>query len=137
MNDAVKKAAAILAGTPMCFIGTVSGNEPKVRPFQFQFEQDGKLWFCTAKSKDVYKQVQANPAVEICAVKQDMTTLRISGKVVFDDDRAVKERILAEQELIRNIYKSADNPDFTTFYVNHGTYTVFDFSGNPPRTESF
>ena len=84
MNDAVKELTGILAETPMCFVATVSGNEPRVRAFQYQFEQDGKLWFCTARSKDVFRQLQANPAVQVCAVRQDMIWLRVSGKVTTD-----------------------------------------------------
>ena len=129
--------AQFFKDTPMCFVSTVDGNAPKVRPFQFQFEAGGKLWFCTAKSKDVFKQLQANPAVQICAVKQDGTTLRIEGKALLQDDKAVKERILAEQPMIKGIYGSADNPDFTTFCLEHGAYAAFDFSGNPPQSGSF
>ena len=29
------------------------------------FEKDGKLWFCTNNQKDVYKDMQANPEVEV------------------------------------------------------------------------
>lgn len=81
--------------------------------------------------------MQKNPKIEVCAVKQDMSTLWVSGQVVLEDDSAVKKRILEEQELIRGIYKSADNPDFTTFHMDHGEYVMFDFSGNPPRTGEF
>ena len=136
MNDAVKEITGILAETPMCFVATVSGNEPRVRAFQYQFEQDGKLWFCTARSKDVFRQLQANPAVQVCAVRQDMTWLRVSGKVSLEDNRAVKERILSERPLIKGLYGTADNPDFTTFCIEHGAYTIADFSGKPPRSSS-
>ncbi len=137
MNKELQIVTEFLSATPMCFIATVDGEAPKVRPFQFQFEQEGKLWFCTAKSKEVFKQLQDNRAVQICAVKQDMTTLRVSGLAVLEDNRAVKERILAEQELIKGIYGTAGNPDFTTFHLEHGETVMFDFSGNPPRTGAF
>lgn len=137
MSDALKNISTILRDTPYCFIATVKGNEPRVRAFQYQFEQDGKLWFCTAKSKDVFTQLQANPTVEICTVKQDMSWLRVVARVAFDDNRVVKERIIAEQPLIKSIYGSADNPDFATFCIEHGTYVIADFSGNPPRSGSF
>ncbi len=137
MSDAIKEISAILAETPMCFIATADGSRPRVRAFQFQFQQDGKLWFCTAKSKDVFKQLLANPAVEICAVRQDMTWVRVSANVAFEDSREVKERILSAQPLIKSIYGSADNPDFTTFRVEHGEYVIADFSGNAPRMGSF
>ena len=92
MSKELQEISRILSETPMCFIATMDGTQPRVRAFQFQFEQDGKLWFCTARNKDVFKQLQANPAVEICAVKQDMTWLRLTGKMALADDMAVKER---------------------------------------------
>ena len=93
MNNAMTEISGFLAEAPMCFIATVSGNEPHVRAFQYQFEQDGKLWFCTAKSKNVFKQLQGNPAVEICAVNKDMAWVRVTARVSLDDNRAVKERV--------------------------------------------
>ena len=137
MSNAVKEISVILSEAPMCFIATACNNEPHVRAFQYQFEQDGKLWFCTARSKDVFKQLEMNPAVEICAVTKDMTWVRITGKVSFEDSHAIKERILSEQPMIKGIYGTADNPDFTTFCIEHGGYIIADFSGNPPRKGSF
>ena len=32
-------------------------GKPKVRPFQFMFEMDGKLWFCTSNQKEVFKEL--------------------------------------------------------------------------------
>ena len=65
MSKELQEISRILSETPMCFIATMDGTQPRVRAFQFQFEQDGKLWFCTARNKDVFKQLLANPAVEI------------------------------------------------------------------------
>ena len=137
MKSAIlENAVQVLAKAPMCFVATAANNEPRVRPFQYQFEQDGKLWFCTGKSKDVFKQLQSNPSVEICAVHKG-TWVRVSGMVTLQDDRAVKERILAGQPLIKNIYGSADNPDFATFHIEHGACMIADFYGNPPQTGTF
>lgn len=81
--------------------------------------------------------LQVNPAVEICAVKQDMTWLRLTGKMALTDDMAVKERILAAQPLIKGIYGSADNPAFASLCLEHGEYVIADFFGNPPRKGTF
>lgn len=137
MSKELQEISRILSETPMCFIATMDGTQPRVRAFQFQFEQGGKLWFCTARNKDVFKQLQANPAVEICAVKQDMTWLRLTGKMALADDMAVKERVLAAQPLIKGIYGSADNPVFASLCLEHGEYVIADFSGNPPRKGMF
>lgn len=39
-------------------------HKAKCRPFMFCFEKEGKLWFCTNNTKDVYQDMQANPEIE-------------------------------------------------------------------------
>ena len=40
-------------------------GKAKCRPFMFSGELDGKLWFCTTNTKDVYKDMKANPNIEV------------------------------------------------------------------------
>jgi uncharacterized pyridoxamine 5'-phosphate oxidase family protein len=49
----------------------------------------------------------------------------------------IKEKTLAGNELVKSIYKSADNPIFKTFYIEHGSAIIGDFSGQPPRQFTF
>lgn len=137
MSETIKSLAGLLAEAPMTFVATLENAIPRVRPLQFLFEQDGRLWYCTSKKKKVFAQLQANKAVEIAGVRKDMTTIRLNGSVVLDDDNAIKERILQEQPFIKKVYRSANNPDFSTFYLEHGTYFISDFSGQPPREGKF
>ena len=52
------------------FLATIGlDGKPKVRPMQYMILDDGKLWFCTNSEKDVYKELQANPALELCGCK--------------------------------------------------------------------
>ena len=62
MNEVVK----FLQENPVQYLATVGRNgKAKCRPFMFSGELDGKLWFCTNSTKDVYKDMQANPNIEI------------------------------------------------------------------------
>ncbi|MDP4093962.1 MAG: pyridoxamine 5'-phosphate oxidase family protein [Bacillota bacterium] len=119
------------------FLATVENNKPKVRPFGFMYEEYGRLYFCTSSKKDVYRQMKESPVVEYATTSSDMVTVRISGTAVFTEDIQVKEKVLASSELVKSIYKTADNPVFKTFYLEHGDVIVADFSGNPPRNFSF
>ena len=47
------------------FLATVDGDKPKNRPLGFHLLKDGKLYFGVGNFKDVYKQMQENPYVEI------------------------------------------------------------------------
>ena len=51
------------------FLATVDGDQPKVRPYGFVMDYDGKLCLCTNNKKPSYAQMKANPAVEISATK--------------------------------------------------------------------
>ncbi len=52
-----------------------------------------------------------------------MVTLRVKGTANLDDNMQIKDRIIANNGLVRSIYGSADNPDFTVFSVDYGTAT--------------
>ena len=68
------------------FLATEDGDQPKIRPLGAQFEADGKLLFGVGEFKDVYKQLCANPLVEICACKENGHWLRYTGRAVFEKD---------------------------------------------------
>ncbi|UZP66698.1 pyridoxamine 5'-phosphate oxidase family protein [Desulfovibrio mangrovi] len=119
------------------YLATTEQGQARVRPFQFQFEQEGRLWLCSSRHKAVYAQLQRDPRLEFTCTAKNMATLRVKGEANLDDDMAIKRRIIEENGLVRSIYGSADNPEFIVFSVDHGTAIMFDFSGNPPKTFSF
>ncbi|WP_027185553.1 pyridoxamine 5'-phosphate oxidase family protein [Desulfovibrio inopinatus] len=126
-----------LAENPIVFLATSDKGEARVRPFQYQFEDDGRLWFCSAKSKEVYAQLQSDPRLEFSCTSKDMRTLRIKGKANLDDDMEIKKRIITDNALVRSIYGEADNPDFTVFSVDHGSGILFDLTGKKPVVAEF
>lgn len=62
-------------------IGT--DGKPKVRPFQFNLEHGGRLYFSTLSDKQIYKEITQNPWIELCACGENFSWLRLSGRVVF------------------------------------------------------
>lgn len=117
------------------FLATVDAvGRPKVRPFGFMFEQDGKLYFCTSNQKKVYAEMQAQPWIEYSMTSPAFSWLRITGKAVFTPDLALKARALEENPMVKTIYQSADNPVFELFYLDEAEGGLYDFTGQPPRT---
>lgn len=133
----MKEVIEFLYANPMGSLATIEGNKPRVRPWGFMLEQDGKLWFCTANTKNVFQQLQENPAIEFCSTSKEMVTVRVSGQVKFSKDLAMKERILENSGMVKSIYKTPDNPVFEVFYLEHGKVMMFDFSGQPPKNLEF
>ncbi len=108
-------------------------GKPKVRPFQFMMEREGKLYFCTSNRKTVYGEMERTPWVEVCATNENFSWLRLSGRAVFSDDTSVKAAIQEKNALVKSIYRTPDNPEFEIFYLEDATATISDFSA-PPRS---
>jgi len=124
----MKDVIEFLTANPIGFLGTVDNGRSRVRPFQFQFEEEGKLFFCTANNKDVFAQLQKNPFVEYTTSTQDYSkTVRISGEAKFCKDIKDKEKVINNNELIKSIYQTVDNPIFEVFYIENPTVNIFNF----------
>ena len=98
----------------------------------FAGEKDGKLWFCTNNTKDVYKDLQANPYTEVSVSSPAYAWIRLNGKAVFEDNMAVKEMCI-QNPIVKGQYQTADNPIFEVFYLDGAHAVIADFSGNPPQ----
>lgn len=126
-----------LTANPSGCLATMDGEKPRVRPFQFMLEQGGKLYFCTANTKEVYRQLQQNPWVEFSTTSKEMVTYRLSGRAKFEDNRQVKAAIIEKSGLVKQIYQTPDNPVFELFHLEHADGMVADFSGQPPKRFAF
>lgn len=128
----MKKVVEFLQANPVQYLATAGRDgKAKCRPFMFSLEKDGKLWFCTNSTKEVYKDMQENPNIEISVSSPSYAWLRLHGKAVFENNMAVKEACM-ENPIVKGQYGSAENPIFEVFYLDDPHGVIADFSGNPP-----
>jgi len=119
----------ILKANPCGVLASQYSNKVKTRVFQFLFSDGNKVFFCTNSEKTVYAHLQANPNVSFCTFTNDFApVLSVNGKAVFDEDLALKARALDENPLIKDIYKTPDNPIFKLFYIDVEEIVTFSFS---------
>ena len=129
MNEVVK----FLNENPVQYLATVGRDgKAKCRPYMFCFEKEGRLWFCTNNTKDVYKDIQANPEIEISVSSPSYAWIRLNGRAMFENDMEVKQGCM-ENPIVKGQYKNAENPIFEVFYLDNAKAVIADFSGNPPR----
>ena len=128
----MNKVVTFLKENPVQYLATVGRDgKAKCRPFMFALEQDGKLWFCTNNQKDVYKDMQNNPEIEISVSSPSYAWLRLHGKAIFENNMSVKEGCMLNP-IVKGQYQTADNPIFEVFYLENPHGVIADFSGNPP-----
>lgn len=111
------------------FVSTVDGDQPRVRPFSFAMEYEGKLCFGTSNQKPVYAQLMANPKVEISSSSKDGRWLRLSGKAVFCTTKEAKAQALEIMPMLKHMY-SVDDEIFEVFYLENAVANFYSMKGD-------
>ncbi len=125
----MEKVFQFLKDAQTYYLATVEGDQPRVRPFGTVNVFEGKLYIQTGKSKDVSKQIQANPKVELCAFK-DGTWLRVAGTLVRDDRIEAKANMLDAYPSLKGMY-SAEDDNTEVLYFKDATATFSSFTSAP------
>lgn len=114
----MSKAYDYLKEFGVFYVATNNCGVPAVRPFGAVMEKDGVLYLVTATMKDVYKQLKADPEIQLAATKAGtLTWLRISGKAEECTCKELKQAMLEACPILVNIYQNADNPVMTLFAI--------------------
>ena len=115
------------------YLATEDRNQPRVRPFGAVNIFEGKLYIQTGKIKNVSKQMQINPNVEICGFL-DGKWVRLEGKVVRDDRREAKASMLDANPVLKNMY-SVDDDNTEVLYFENAKATFSSFTEAPKVVE--
>ena len=130
----MKEVYDFLKDAETYYLATMDGDQPRVRPFGTADIFEDKLYIQTGKSKDVSKQIQVNPKVEICAFK-DGRWLRVSGKLIRDDRVEAKAHMLDAHPSLKSMY-SAEDDNTEVLYFEDATATFSSFT-DAPKTVTF
>ena len=111
------------------YLATMDGDQPRVRPFGTAEIFEGKLYIQTGKRKDVSKQIQKNPKVEICAFNGGKW-IRITGKLVRDDRYEAKVDMLDKNPMLKKMY-AADDDNTEVLYFDGAKAVISSFTEEP------
>ena len=111
------------------YLATVEGDRARVRPFGTIDLFEGKLYIQTGKSKDVSKQIAANPGIEICAFDGEKW-IRVQADAADDDRREAKQHMLDAYPMLKDRY-SADDGNTQVLYLKNVVATIASFTGEP------
>ena len=115
------------------YLATVDNDKPRVRPFGTVNVFEGKLYIQTGKNKDVYKQIEKNNNVEICAFNNGKW-IRVEGKLIPDDRTEAKKAMLDNYPELRGMYDENDD-NTIVLYFDGGKATVYSFTEAPKEIE--
>lgn len=115
------------------YLATMDGNQPRVRPFGTVSIFDNHLYIQTGKSKNVSKQIEVNPNVEICAFK-DGKWIRVTGKLIRDDRIESKKYMLDKYPDLKSMY-SAEDDNTEVLYFESANAVISSFTDEPKVIE--
>ena len=115
------------------YLATIDGDKPRVRPFGAINMYEDKLYFQTGKVKNVSKQIEKNPNVEVCGFV-DGKWIRIEGRLVRDDRRDAKKSMLDNNPTLRGMY-SEDDDNTEVLYFKNAKATISSFTEAPQTIE--
>ena len=111
------------------YLATIDGDKPRVRPFGTAEIFENHLYIQTGKKKDVYKQIEVNNNVELCAFK-DGKWIRVEGKLIPDDRVEAKKDMLDKNPTLRGMYDENDD-NTIVLYFESGKATISSFTEAP------
>lgn len=127
----MNKAVELLRKSGIFYLATNNGDQPKVRPFGAVAEINGKLYIATTNNKNCFKQMIANPKVEIAGMINNEDWVRVCGVVKADTTTFTQTEFLKQTPIPGY---SVNDGTFELLYFEHGTVEVYLSSG---KIESF
>jgi len=125
-----------LTTNPTFYLSTIDGDQARVRPFGAVASYEGKLYFATNNTKSVFKQLVANPKVEISTTSQKGEWIRLNGNAVVDSRQEAKAAMLETAPMLKNMY-NVDDGIFEVFYLADAVATISSFSSSEQKTFKF
>jgi uncharacterized pyridoxamine 5'-phosphate oxidase family protein len=116
--SAIEKINEFLNKAGVFYFLTADGTQPKGRPFGFHLFEDGKLYFGCGTFKNVFRQLTANPKVEVLAM-HDNTFLRYDGTATVVKDEALLAKVRAAMPEIMALYDQ-NGWEMGLFYLENG-----------------
>ncbi len=129
----MKEVQEFLKKCGIYYLATIDGNQPRVRPFGTAEIFENHLYIQTGKKKEVYKQIEKNNQVEICAFKEG-TWLRVSGKLIEDNRVEAKKDMLDKNPNLRDMYNELDE-NTIVLYFEDAIATFSSFTEEPKIIE--
>lgn len=140
MESVLDEIVTYLRGVPAWYLATIDEadpEQPRVRPFSFACADAGKLWFCTSRDKDVWRELAVRPKFELSGWKPGSYWIVVTGEANLDDDAnasdAVRRAAFEHMVGIGETHTSPDDGRLALLSVRRGTVRFCDIDGSERR----
>jgi pyridoxamine 5'-phosphate oxidase len=127
---------AFITKNPFCALATVEGHQARVRTIMTLRADERGILFNTGKTKDLYRQIQANPDVELCYYDPgSQVQVRISGRLVVQEDAETYKLVLEKLPFLKPLVEAKGTGLLAPCLLKGGSATVWTMPTNmAPKT---
>ena len=130
----MEKAFDFLSTHKDVAFATVEQDKPQIRVFQIMKQEGHTLYFATSPRKEVYRQLQENPNIELLAMEGNIS-VRATGRAVFDVSDNVAREIYDTNPVLQRLYKQ--HTDMVYFRLPVAKLDYYDLTPTPPIFEHY
>jgi uncharacterized pyridoxamine 5'-phosphate oxidase family protein len=116
-TQVVEQALAVLRADRVCFLATLDGDQPRLRPIS-PVKTDGfTVYFVNLHSHNKTREIAHNPNVELCYLDQQNRQVRISGVAEVVTDSTLLQEIAGAKTLLHAYLEAFDRSHFVLYRV--------------------
>lgn len=121
---------------PYCALATIEAGEPRVRMVMILRADEHGILFNTGVTKDLYKQIEANTAVELCFFSPaDRLQVRIRGRFSLQRDAETHALVLEKLPFLKPMVEAQGTDLLAPYVLKNGRATVWTMATNlEPKT---
>lgn len=122
-----------LNANPIFYLATVAENKPHVRGMLMYRADSNGIIFHTGKTKDLHRQLNQNPNVEMCFTNgsfESLIQIRVSGKAELLEDLDLKKEIVSKRDFLKPLIDKIGYEPFAVYRVRKAIATVWTMATN-------
>jgi pyridoxamine 5'-phosphate oxidase len=125
---------------PVCYLATADGDQPRVRTWLLWYADESGFYFVAMSTKEVAKQLQRNPKVEVCFYNNATDAagwkqMRVKGEIEFLEDEESLEKAYQNRSFLDDIVGFSVKSLVRPFRISTGEARFWTLANNLKEQE--
>ena len=122
----------------VAFATVSEDGKPQIRIIDVMRAENEKLYFCTARGKDFYRQLMASGDVAVTGLTKNWQMIRLEGRAEkLADQKMWIDRIFEENPSMKDVYPGESRYILEPFCISEGQVEFFDLGKSPIYRATF
>ncbi len=125
----IEEVMEFINSNPVCRLATVDDNRPRVRGMMIHRADETGIILQTVAPKNLFRQLNENPEVEICFNNADNSTqVRVAGTAEILTDDLLKQEVLEARPFLKSLIDQHGQDSFQVFRVVNCVATTWSMA---------